>query len=105
MVCDHRDAAGRVLDTWFLDKDHEVCARCVHGTSVKSPVRMRDWLVQADFAALEMRAMTAMMREVGIEFVGDEAMGTAEQYEEFKRRWSEKYPDRTFAAKYGSKTD
>jgi hypothetical protein len=69
------------------------------------PIKMGDWLRQADFAQIEMRAMTAMMQEVGIEFFNDEAMGTAEQFEEFKRRWKEKYPDRDFLAMYGSKPD
>ena len=91
------------MDTWFTEDHVEVCARCVHGIDKRHPIRVGNWLRQADFAAVEMRAMTAMMKEVGMEFFNDEAMGTAEQYEEFKRRWTEKYPDRTFAARYGSK--
>lgn len=105
-VCDHRSSEdGTPLQTWRHRK-HLVCKRCVHRVREDmNPIKMGDWLRQANFAQIEMRAMTAMMREVGIEFFNDEAMGTAEQFEEFKRRWMEKYPDRSFMAMYGSKPD
>jgi len=64
---------------------------------------VRNMMVQMNYAEIEMRAMTGMMREVGMEFLDDEVMGTAEQFEEFKRRWTAKYPDRSFIAMYGEK--
>lgn len=106
IVCDHRDASGRGLDTWYNEDHVEVCARCVHGVGKLRPVKnVAAMLKQMDFAALEARAMTAMMQEVGMTFRDDEVMGTEAQFEEFKRRWTEKYPDRTFVAMYGSKPD
>lgn len=108
MICEHRDAAGRPLETIRLPDGAKVCARCVNArrpAAKYNPISVKNMFAQMDYAAVEARAMTAMMREVGIEFVGDEAMGTAEQYEEFKKRWTEKYPDRSFVAMYGSKPD
>lgn len=105
IICDHRNAAGQRLQT-FLHGDVTVCPRCVEGVKadpvLKPITNMAQMLAQMDYAAVEARAMTAMMKEVGIEFVQDEAMGTAEQFEEFKKRWTEKYPDRSFVAMYGS---
>ena len=102
--CNHRNGEGNKMETWRNFDHVEVCARCVHGVENKmQPVSVARMFAQMDYAATEMRAMTGMMREVGMEVHDDEVMGTAEQFEEFKKRWTEKYPDRSFTAMYGSK--
>lgn len=106
IVCDHRGADGGMLQTWH-HRTHIVCKRCVHSAreEMRPITNIAQMLAQMDYAAVEARVMTAMMKEVGIEFFQDEAMGTAEQFEEFKKRWTEKYPDRSFLAMYGSAPD
>jgi len=103
MICEHRDANGIKMQTW-LHRTHTVCRRCVGRVREDvNPIRVAQMMAQMDYAEIEMRAMTGMMQEVGMEFFGDEVMGTVEQFEEFKKRWTEKYPDRSFTAMYGSK--
>jgi len=98
--CDHRDERGMKLQVIMLGSV-EVCARCIEGVRAMRTARLSDSVRQMNYAAVEMQAMAGMMKEVGMDVLGDEVTGTEEQYEEFKRRWRSKHPESKFAELYG----